>query len=131
MDAAEYKQVTTSPDVLAAGDIVATVTILRATGCSLADMIAETPRTVIPKLPQHQGGSDSDFFRLVLPPDLVSEIVSALLLAEAAAVSWEGDTTPEASHRGSLVDRWSRYGRWLEQGTARTGSQGCASSRCE
>ena len=43
MGADEYNRVTISPDLLATGDIATTVTLLRATGCSLADMIAANP----------------------------------------------------------------------------------------
>jgi hypothetical protein len=115
MDAAEYKKTTASPDVFGAADLQATVTCLRTCGSSLAQAIAEASRTPIPKPPLHRGGPDADFFRVELPLEVVTELVGELLDAEAAAVSPEGTTTPEASRRASLVDRWGRYQRWLEE----------------
>jgi hypothetical protein len=118
MDAAEYKKNTASPDVFGAAELQATVSCLRTRGSPLAQAIAEASRTPIPKPPVHRGGPGTDFFRVELPLELVAELVGELLAAEAAAVSPEGATTSEASQRASLVDRWGRYQRWLEERAA-------------
>ncbi len=117
MDAAEYKRITASPEVFSAADLEATESCLGAIGSPLSGLIAGVARTPIPKPPLHRGGSD--FFRFDLSVELVSELVGQLLDAEAAAVSPEGNTTPEASYRAGLVDRWARYQRWLEESARR------------
>jgi hypothetical protein len=114
MDATEYKRATTCPDAFADAEIEATVRCLRAGASPFAEVVAQAPRVPIPKPPLHHSGADTDFFRLDLPLAVVQELVGELLDAEAAAVSPEGNTTPEASHRASLVDRWGHYQRWLE-----------------
>ena len=118
MDADEYKKTTASPDVFEAADLQATVSCLRTCGSSLAQAIAEALRTQIPKPPFHRGGTGTNFFRVELSLELVTEIVGELLDAEAAAVSPEAATTHAASHRAILVDRWGRYQRWLEERAA-------------
>jgi hypothetical protein len=115
MNAAEYKKATRVPDVFGAIDLEVTIQCLRATGSSLAERLACTTRTLIPKPSLHSCGPETNFVRIALPLAFVREIVSELLSAEAGAVSPKGETTPEASYLGSLVDRWGRYQHWLEE----------------
>jgi len=112
MEAGEYKKVTASPDVFSGAALEATVRCLRAIGSPFADEVAMVKRTPIPNPPLHHGGYD--FFRLGLPLGFVSELIGELLSAEADAVSPEGATTPQASHRADLVDLWGNYQRWLK-----------------
>jgi hypothetical protein len=118
MEGSEYKQATSRPDSFANAELEATVRCLRTVSSSLADVVAGAPRTPIAKPPLHRGTADADVFRVDLPLVVVQELVGDLLDAEAAAVSPEGDTTPEAAHRASLVDRWVRYQSWLEDRAA-------------
>jgi hypothetical protein len=118
MDAAEYKNTTASPDVFEAAELQTTARCLRACGLLLTQAIIEAPRELIPKPRRHRGGPDTDFFRIDLSLQLVTELIDGLLDAEAAAGFQEGATIPDASHRASLVDRWVRYRRWLEERAA-------------
>ena len=115
MDAGEYKHVTASADVFRVTELDATVSVLRAGGSSLAEVLAAAPRTEIPRPIHHSDPSQSDFVRVDLPLELVTDVVGELLDAEAAAVSPNGETSSEASRRADLVDRWGRYQRSLEQ----------------
>jgi hypothetical protein len=114
MDADEYKRATCSPDAFRTAELEATVRVLRANRSPLADAVSRIARTPIPKPALHTGGPETDFFRVDASFEFVDELVGELLDAEAAAVSPEGHTTPEASHRASLVGRWTRYSSWRE-----------------
>ncbi|MEL7542533.1 MAG: hypothetical protein AAGJ70_02030 [Pseudomonadota bacterium] len=48
-----------------------------------------------------------DYYAVRLSDDQISEIASILLSFEAGAVSETGETTPAASHYGSMVDVWN------------------------
>ena len=108
MDAREYKQVTSQPDVFSRADLDATLTVLRdeLLRDSLGEALTASP---IPKPPLHEGAPESDCFRLALPPGTAEEILDELGRLDASAVSANGHTTPEASRIGDLVDFWSRY----------------------
>ena len=113
MDAGAYKTATSSPDAFSSTDVDATLRCLRTTGSPLSEALASASRQQIPMPPLHRDPS-AVFFRLELTVQLVSAILSELLAAEAAAVSDDGFTTPEASQWADLVDKWARYKRWLD-----------------
>lgn len=115
MDAGQYKNITAAAGVFRVTELDATVSLLSAGGSSLAGVLAAAPRAEIPRPIHHSGDSESDFVPVDLPLELVTDIVSQLLDAEAAAVSFEGEASSEASRRADLVDRWGRYQRSLDQ----------------
>ena len=116
MDARQYKVLTSRPDVFARGELDETARVLRTVDVRLAGRLEALERAPVPKPPRHRGGARTDCFRIDAPHALLAEVVDALVDAEAAAVGQDGETTPEASARADLVDRWTRYLRWCEEG---------------
>jgi hypothetical protein len=115
VEAAEYKALTSRPNAFLRDELDDTVRVLTTIDVRLAGLVDALPRIPIPKPPQHRGGPSTDFLSIDARPSLVAEIVQQLLTAEAEAVSADGESTPEASWRAALVDRWTRYQRWLER----------------
>jgi hypothetical protein len=60
----------------------------------------------IPKPERHDGGPESDIFRVELLVTEVEAVVQALGFAEAGAVAADGSTTREASRFATLLDRF-------------------------
>ena len=115
MDAKEYKNTGSMANVFSAGELEATVNCLMSTRPKVGEFLQAATWTLVAQPPRHRGGKSTERFRLDLSWDAVSEIVDALFDAEAGAVSPEGETTPEASRLGELVDRWTRYRGQLEE----------------
>jgi len=57
----------------------------------------------------HNGDKHTDYFLVTLNVAEAEQIIEYLLDAEAGAVGHDGETTPQASHFGSLVDAWTQY----------------------
>ena len=114
----DYRNSISSPDVFRRSELEESVRILQGTRRRHVDLLvkvlAEPP---MPKPSKHQGGPDTDHFRVAIPQGTVSEMLDELLSAEAEAVAPNGSTTPLASRRAALVDRWHEYLRWLEERT--------------
>jgi hypothetical protein len=112
MDASEYKQVKSSPDVFAVAELEATIQSLKAINSPLSSVVETMPRFQILHPLRHFGVAE--FVRIQLSSVVVSDLVGDLLASEAAAVADDGTTTPEASQRADLVVRWGAYEEWLE-----------------
>jgi hypothetical protein len=76
----------------------------------IAKILREPP---ILKPVKHEGGPWTDYYRVEISQDAVSEIVQELLSAETNAVAPNGFTTPQAPQRAALVDKWGDYLHWL------------------
>jgi hypothetical protein len=72
----------------------------------------------IPKPERHDGGPESDIFRVELLVTEVEAVVQALGFAEAGAVAADGSTTREASRFATLLDTWLRYRNQLHENHA-------------
>jgi hypothetical protein len=110
MDSAKYKQQTSRADAFHRGTLTETITVLERTNTGLALRVrGELERSPIPKPERHDGGPESDIFRVELLLTEVEAVVEALGAAEAGAVAADGSTTREASRFATLLDTWLRY----------------------
>ncbi len=64
----------------------------------------------------HNRPSDYDFFCVKCTAEEADNITSYLFAAEASAVPDSGETTPVASRFAELVDIWTNFRDWLDQG---------------
>ncbi len=119
MDAKEYKELCARPDVLRRSALKDTVRALRKARSPDARAVEEiVQQEPIEKPAIHVAGSEADFFFVTLEAGLVEAIVEQLAEAETAAVSPGDETTAEASRLAELVDLWTSYREWLENGGA-------------
>ena len=64
--------------------------------------------SALPKPERHLGTSETDWFEVNMTKEITGRIQQELIVAEAAAVGFDGKTTRDASRIGTLVDRWGR-----------------------
>jgi hypothetical protein len=119
IDAPEYRLLQQSPRVFRRSELSSTCRLLGEAwpgiSASISRILEGEP---IAKPLQHTGGPDTDLFDVAVPLLEARQVCGHLLSREAAAVSPDGDTTALASTISSLLDRWTRYVRSLEQGAA-------------
>ena len=110
MNAEEYKSICNRPDVFERGVLEASERALSQkhppSALRLREIFSVAP---IPKPLLHRGGSHTDYFLVELNVAEAEQIVEYLVDAETGAVRSDGETTPQASRFGSLVDAWESY----------------------
>jgi len=110
VDVEEYKSICDRPDAFERGVLEASERELLSrhlpSALRLQEILSGAP-VLKPLL--HNGGKHTDYFLVTLDIAEAEQIVEYLVDAEAEAVGLDGETTPQASHFGSLVDLWTRY----------------------
>ena len=110
MDAEEYKSICRRPDAFERGVLEASERELVSRHLPSALRLQEILRSApVSKPLLHNGGKHTDYFLVKLNVSEAEQIVEYLVDAEADAVGRDGETTPQASHFGSLVDAWTQY----------------------
>ncbi len=110
MDVEEYKSICNRPDAFERGVLEASERELLSRHLPSALRLQEILRSATVSKPLlHNGGKHTDYFLVTLNVSEAEQIAGYLLDAEAGAVGRDGETTPQASHFGSLVDAWTRY----------------------
>ena len=104
----KYGRLTSSPIFVSRLIIEETASILArrcdSASVALTGLLGATPLT---KPDKHVGGSSTDYFDTAgLSEEVLEGICDHLFEAEAEAVSWSGETTPEASRIAFLADLW-------------------------
>jgi hypothetical protein len=70
----------------------------------------------IEKPDKHESKEGFDYYWVKCTSEEADAIASYLFDAEAMAVPDSGETTPEASRYGVLVDTWTNFRNWIERG---------------
>ncbi len=106
----EYKAICGQPNAFSRFALEETARALAVEQPALSQrLMGELHQVPVPKPAMHNGGPETDFFQVELTEAELEQIISCMFDCEAAAVSPEGDTTPQASYFAALVDCWSRY----------------------
>jgi hypothetical protein len=110
MNANDYKQICSRPDVLQRAVLEQTARVIQidlpAHAEHIESILGESP---VSKPAQHNGGNETDYFYIDLSDEEAGEIIEYLLEKEAGAIGVDGNTTAEASSLGRLVDLWTQY----------------------
>ncbi len=114
MNANEYKMLTASPNTFRKSEIEAISNLLNKTDVKLKNEFVSSSNCEIPRPPLHNNSPWESFFYLNMSQDQTDKLVSLLVDAEVAAVSYDGETTAEASAWADLVNRMLQYQAWLE-----------------
>ena len=110
MDVEEYKSICNRPDAFERGVLEASERELLSRHSPSALRLQEILRSApVSKPLLHNGNKHTDYFLVRLNVAEAEQIVEYLVDAEADAVGRDGETTPQASHFGSLVDAWVQY----------------------
>ena len=109
MTASEYKEITLDGDVIRRLILEETAKLLPSDSNLRASLSRILSQQAIKKPQLHQGGEDSDYFRVDLGESDVNEIIDVMLAAEADAVDTNGETTGRASLLSGAVDEWATY----------------------
>ena len=117
MNAQEYKIVTSDQCSFRKEVLEDSLKLLKATNAKEASIIESALEVGgICKPVDHNDPDGHDFFWVRCTAEEANSIASYLFDAEAAAVPSSGATTPEASKYAALVDTWSDFRDWLEEG---------------
>jgi hypothetical protein len=117
MDQNEYKLKINDPCAFRKNILEETLQILKAHFAPEALVIEKSFEVGgIEKPPNHQHPSGYDYYWVKCTSDEADKIASYLFEAEYTAVPDNGETTPEASRYAHLVDIWSNYRDWIENG---------------
>ena len=110
MDVEEYKSICNRPDAFERGILESSERELRSRHLPSALRLQEILKSSSVSKPLlHNGDKHTDYFLVTLNVAEAEQIVEYLVDAEADAVGEDGETTPQASRFGSLVDAWVRY----------------------
>jgi len=118
MDPEEYKTLCARPDVLrrsALEDTARALRSVRSPDTPLVEEILEQPPVEKPVV--HSAGSEADFFYVTLERDVAGSVLETLLDAEQAAARRTAITF-DKTRLTELIDLWTRYREWLENGGA-------------
>jgi hypothetical protein len=117
MDSNEYKIRTNDPCAFRKEVLDESLEVLKKFKAKEASVIEDDLKIGgIPKPEKHHQPIDYDFFWVKCTSEEADNITGFLFDAEAAAVPESGDTTPEASRLAGLVDIWTNFRDWLDQG---------------
>jgi hypothetical protein len=110
VDVEEYKFICNRPDAFERGVLEASERELHSRHLPSALRLQEILKSASVSKPLlHTGGKHTDYFLVMLNVVEAEQIVEYLVDAEADAVREDGETAPQASRFGSLVDAWVRY----------------------
>jgi hypothetical protein len=110
VNAEEYKFICNRPDAFQRNVLEASERELLLSHPALALRLREILNSApIPKPSLHNGDKHTDYFLVNLNVAEAEQIAEHLGDAEVGAVGRNGETTPQASLFGSLVDAWIRY----------------------
>jgi|SRR5690606_3780705 len=108
MNQSEYRELAKAANALCRSVIEETIDVVRPAHPRIANKLQTIiERGPIEKPEKHEGGKDTDFFRVVLQEREVEAIVEVFGDLEVANVSSEGKTTSLAAHYADLLDLWS------------------------
>lgn len=117
MDSPSYKFKTNDPCAFRKADLEKSLIVLKANKAKEASLIELAfHHGPIQKPKKHTHPNDFDFYWVNCSAEAANNIASYLFDAEAAAIPDSGETTPEASRYADLVDIWSNFRDWLEEG---------------
>src|SRR5690554_5533282 len=104
----EYREFAKAANVLGRSVIEETIDVIRPAYPRIANKLQTIiERGPIEKPERHQGGKETDLFRVVLEQREFEAIVEVFGDLEVANVSSEGKTTSLAAHYADLLDLWS------------------------
>ncbi len=121
MDPTEYRHLVSQPDAFRRSELDDSARVLRRTQSHYAEVLEEVvDGPTIEKPPLHAVGREADHFRLDLDLEDVDTILDDLVDARAAALRADPDrvTSPDAHRLAQLVDAWTAYRDWLDDGRA-------------
>ncbi len=121
MDPTEYRRLVSLPDAFRRSELDDTVRVLRRAQSHYPDVLKEVvDGPAIEKPPLHAVGREADHFRLDLDLEDVDTILDDLVDARASALQADPDrvTSPDAHRLAQLVDAWTAYRDWLDDGRA-------------
>ncbi len=121
MDPNDYRRIVSQPDAFRRSELDDSVRVLRRTQSHYADVLGEIVEgPPIEKPPLHAVGAEADHFGLDLDLEDVDTILDDLVDARAAALRADPDrvTSPDAHRLAQLVDAWTAYRDWLDDGRA-------------
>lgn len=108
MDAEQYKEICSEPDVLRRTVIEATARRLAEDEPELADRLFEqVSGAPVPKPAKHDAGSHSDYFLITLSAADFEDVVAALEDLEASALMDPRCIAEERGYVGYLLDVWN------------------------
>jgi hypothetical protein len=108
MDQSEYRELAKAENVLGRSVLEETIDVIRPAHPRIANKLqAIIKRGPVEKPEKHQGGEETDLFRVVLQQKEFEAIVEVFGDLEVANVSSEGKTTSVAAHYADLLDLWN------------------------
>ncbi|MCA0912484.1 hypothetical protein [Marinobacter nauticus] len=108
MNQSEYRELAKAANALCRSVIEETIDVVRPAHPRIANKLQTIiERGPIEKPEKHEGGKETDLFRVVLQEREVEAIVEVFGDLEVANVSSEGKTTSLAAHYADLLDLWS------------------------
>jgi len=108
MNQSEYRELAKAANVFGRSVIEETIDVVRPAHPRIANKLqAIIEQGPIEKPEKHQGGKETDLFRVVLQQREFEAIVEVFGVLEVANVSSEGKTTSVAAHYADLLDLWS------------------------
>lgn len=117
MNNAAYKIITNDPCAFRKAFLKETLIVLKdnnAQESSVIELAFENGGITKPTF--HNKPDDYDFYWVKCTAEEAENIAGYLFDEEAAAVSNSGETTPEASRYAELVDIWTNFRNWIEEG---------------